>query len=238
MRTRIALAVAVPVAIITVSSITPTASAQSVRSTPARFQKAEEPVVAVHRLKPAASPSNHSQTDLQMLGVSLPFEQGSASLLRASSVGPVVAFHKAVPRSGAKVHGTTVHVRTSENTIVHSAAVDTSGSTPPAVVTAPVATAVVTPPPPATPVPAGPVDTVTPDERAGWEQVAMCEEGGDWEYDGGSYSGGLGISRTNWDAYGGLEYAPEGAEATEDEQIMVAERIQSTPPDQDGCSGW
>jgi hypothetical protein len=66
----------------------------------------------------------------------------------------------------------------------------------------------------------------------------MCEEGGSWTSDGGAFSGGLGISRTNWDAYGGTEFAPEGAEATEDEQIMVAERIQSSPPDQDGCQGW
>jgi hypothetical protein len=79
---------------------------------------------------------------------------------------------------------------------------------------------------------------VTPEQRAAWEQVAMCEEGGNWQYDGGSYSGGLGISRANWDAYGGLEFAPEGAAATEDQQIMVAERIQFDPPDRYGCSGW
>ena len=66
----------------------------------------------------------------------------------------------------------------------------------------------------------------------------MCEEGGDWSSDGSRFSGGLGITRSNWAAYGGQQYAPEGAEATEDEQIMVAERIQSYPPDQDGCRGW
>jgi hypothetical protein len=87
-------------------------------------------------------------------------------------------------------------------------------------------------------VPAGPTDTVTPDQRAAWERVAMCEEGGDWSADGGRFSGGLGISRANWIAYGGGEFAPEGAMATEDQQIMVAERIQSSAPDQDGCRGW
>jgi hypothetical protein len=66
----------------------------------------------------------------------------------------------------------------------------------------------------------------------------MCEEGGDWSSDGSRFSGGLGITRTNWAAYGGEEFAPEGAEATEDQQIMVAERIQSYPPDQGGCHGW
>ena len=66
----------------------------------------------------------------------------------------------------------------------------------------------------------------------------MCEEGGNWSADGGRFSGGLGISRANWIAYGGGQFAPEGAMATEDQQIMVAERIQSTAPDQGGCAGW
>lgn len=92
--------------------------------------------------------------------------------------------------------------------------------------------------PPAPPAPSGPVDTVTPLERAEWERVAMCEEGGDWSAGGGRFSGGLGITRSNWAAYGGLEFAPEGAMATEDQQILVAERIQFDPPDQSGCRGW
>jgi Transglycosylase-like domain len=103
--------------------------------------------------------------------------------------------------------------------------------TPPAA-PAPVAT------PPTPPAPSGPVDTVTPLERAEWQRVAMCEEGGDWSAGGGRFSGGLGITRSNWVAYGGLEFAPEGAMATEDQQIMVAERIQFDPPDQSGCRGW
>ena len=86
--------------------------------------------------------------------------------------------------------------------------------------------------------PPAPVDTVTPGQRAAWERVAMCEEGGNWHSDGSRFSGGLGITRTNWASYGGLQYAPEGAMATEDQQIMVAERIQSSPPDQYGCSSW
>jgi Transglycosylase-like domain len=103
--------------------------------------------------------------------------------------------------------------------------------TPPA----PAATPAPPTPPPA---PSGPVDMVTPLQRAAWERVAMCEEGGNWSADGGRFSGGLGITRSNWAAYGGLQYAPEGAMATEDEQIMVAERIQFDPPDQYGCRGW
>jgi hypothetical protein len=121
--------------------------------------------------------------------------------------------------------------------LIPVALVSTVNTTTPAAPTAPV-----TPAPAAAPAkaaaPAGPVDTVTPYQRAEWERVAMCEEGGDWSADGGEFSGGLGISRANWDAFGGLQYAPEGAEATPDEQIMVAERIQGYPPDQHGCAGW
>jgi hypothetical protein len=112
-------------------------------------------------------------------------------------------------------------------------AVDAALVSHPAVgVLAGVVTAAVTPPA------AGLVDTVTPAQRASWERVALCEEGGNWSSSGSRFSGGLGITRANWAAYGGREFAPEGAMATEDQQIMVAERIESTPPDQHGCRGW
>lgn len=74
-------------------------------------------------------------------------------------------------------------------------------------------------------------------EMAAWSKVAQCEEGGNWAVDGASYSGGLGISRANWIAYGGLAFAPVGAMATPAEQVIVAERIQAVPPDQNGCTG-
>jgi Transglycosylase-like domain len=82
------------------------------------------------------------------------------------------------------------------------------------------------------------VDTVSPAQRAAWDRVAGCEEGGNWQADGPRFSGGLGITRTNWAEFGGLQYASAAARATPDQQIMVAERIQSYPPDQRGCSSW
>jgi hypothetical protein len=94
------------------------------------------------------------------------------------------------------------------------------------------------PAPPAPPAPAGPVDTVTPAQRTAWERVAMCEEGGNWQADSSRFSGGLGITRANWDLFGGRAFAPEGALATEDQQIMVAERIQPNAPDQYRCGSW
>ena len=82
------------------------------------------------------------------------------------------------------------------------------------------------------------LDTVTPAQRAAWSRVASCEEGGNWQADGPRFSGGLGITRANWANYGGQQYAPSAAQATPDQQIMVAERIQYSPPDQYGCSSW
>lgn len=78
---------------------------------------------------------------------------------------------------------------------------------------------------------------VTPAEFAAWSKVAVCETGGNWSAEGPIYSGGLGIANTNWIAYGGGEFAPNAGQATPDEQIVVAMRIQTNPPDQNGCSG-
>jgi hypothetical protein len=78
---------------------------------------------------------------------------------------------------------------------------------------------------------------VTPEEFAAWSKVNVCEEGGNWHVSGSEYSGGLGISNTNWTNYGGEFFSPTGAGATPKEQIVIAMRIQKNPPDQNGCNG-
>jgi hypothetical protein len=45
------------------------------------------------------------------------------------------------------------------------------------------------------------------------------------------------ISIDNWVNYGGEFFSHTGAEATPDEQIIVAMRIQKNAPDQNGCNG-
>jgi hypothetical protein len=87
--------------------------------------------------------------------------------------------------------------------------------------------------------PVGVCSSLNDSQRVAWVRVANCEESGNWYADGGSYSGGLGISRTNWQSYGGGMYSNTGAEATPDEQILIAQRIQYNPPDQSGyCASW
>lgn len=74
-----------------------------------------------------------------------------------------------------------------------------------------------------------------------WEKVAVCETGYNWTLRGPLYSGGLGITNYNWVAYGGKQFASNAADASIEEQIYIATRINSSGyvPDQYGCGhGW
>jgi hypothetical protein len=57
-----------------------------------------------------------------------------------------------------------------------------------------------------------------------WLKVAQCETESDWQ-DGGHYAGGLGIAYTTWLAFGGLDFAPKQYQATQEQQIIIANRI-------------
>jgi hypothetical protein len=89
-------------------------------------------------------------------------------------------------------------------------------------------------------------DTVTPEQRAAWDRVNMCEEGGAWNVDGPVYSGGLGFSHANWDQFNTFGFPADAADATPDQQIQVATAFAAryygsadAAPDQDGCgSGY
>ncbi len=191
MRTRIALVAVVPIAAITISTLTSAAIEQ-----PAR---AATPTPAPSDRPTSAMPGNQL---IAYWGItpSVPALTRPTLLFKANSI--LSSFVATAPVT----------------TVIPSA---------------PVVPVVVIPPPVVTP-----ADTVTPEQRAAWERVAMCEEGGNWAADGPRFSGGLGITRANWYAFGGGAFAPSGAQATEDQQIMVAERIQSSPPDQQGCQSW
>ena len=79
--------------------------------------------------------------------------------------------------------------------------------------------------------------SVTPTEMTVWSRVCVCEENSNWYVRGPHFSGGLGISNVNWLAYGGTQFAPSAADATPAQQIIIAQRIQPDPPDQNGCTG-
>jgi hypothetical protein len=86
---------------------------------------------------------------------------------------------------------------------------------------------------------------VSPAVMDQWRLVAQCETHQNWRFEGANWDGGLGISRTNWEFYGGRDFAPAPHFATPEEQVVIARRIQARAgvpdfvPDQDGtCRGW
>jgi LysM repeat protein len=59
-----------------------------------------------------------------------------------------------------------------------------------------------------------------------WEAVAQCESTGNWSINtGNGYYGGLQFSASTWAAYGGTAYASSADQATEGQQIAVAEKV-------------
>ncbi|MBF9067779.1 LysM peptidoglycan-binding domain-containing protein [Streptacidiphilus fuscans] len=59
-----------------------------------------------------------------------------------------------------------------------------------------------------------------------WDKVAQCESGGDWSINtGNGYYGGLQFSASTWRAYGGGAYASTADQASEGQQIAVAEKV-------------
>lgn len=65
-----------------------------------------------------------------------------------------------------------------------------------------------------------------------WDSLAQCESGGNWSINtGNGYQGGLQFSPSTWAAYGGGEYAASADQASREQQIAVAEKVQA-------AQGW
>lgn len=65
-----------------------------------------------------------------------------------------------------------------------------------------------------------------------WDSLAQCEAGGNWAINtGNGYYGGLQFSAGTWNAHGGQQYAPTADQATREQQIAVAEKVQA-------AQGW
>ncbi|WSQ08067.1 transglycosylase family protein [Streptomyces sp. NBC_01231] len=60
-----------------------------------------------------------------------------------------------------------------------------------------------------------------------WDRIAQCESGGNWHINtGNGYYGGVQFSASTWRAYGGTAYAATADQATRDQQIAVATKVQ------------
>lgn len=65
-----------------------------------------------------------------------------------------------------------------------------------------------------------------------WNSIAQCESGGNWAINtGNGYQGGLQFNSQTWSAYGGGEYAASADQASREQQIAVAEKVQA-------AQGW
>jgi resuscitation-promoting factor RpfA len=68
-----------------------------------------------------------------------------------------------------------------------------------------------------------------------WEAVANCESSGNWSIDtGNGFYGGLQFTESTWLAYGGGQYAQYANDATEGQQISVAEAVLASQ----GVGAW
>jgi len=59
-----------------------------------------------------------------------------------------------------------------------------------------------------------------------WQKMALCETDANWQ-NPGEHSGGLALSLEDWKTWGGLEMAKTPAEATQAQQVEVANRIST-----------
>ena len=65
-----------------------------------------------------------------------------------------------------------------------------------------------------------------------WDALAMCEATGNWSINtGNGFSGGLQFTDSTWQAFGGGQYAPQAWQATREQQIAIAEKVQA-------AQGW
>ncbi|MFE9425820.1 transglycosylase family protein [Kitasatospora sp. NPDC006697] len=59
-----------------------------------------------------------------------------------------------------------------------------------------------------------------------WNAVAQCESTGNWSINtGNGFYGGLQFTPSTWAAYGGTQYAAQANQATQAQQIAVAEKV-------------
>jgi Transglycosylase-like domain len=64
-------------------------------------------------------------------------------------------------------------------------------------------------------------------QEAKWDRLAQCESTQNWDANtGNGYKGGLQFNDATWRAYGGRQYAPTADQASREQQIAVAKKVQ------------
>lgn len=87
--------------------------------------------------------------------------------------------------------------------------------------------------PPTTQPPVVSVFVASSDNSSRWDQLAVCESGGNWGHSpvSGGFSGGIMFHIDTWLTNGGGQFAPDAYLATREQQITVAEKVLER-------SGW
>lgn len=80
-----------------------------------------------------------------------------------------------------------------------------------------------------------PANIVSPDDPTVWDQLAHCETRNNWATDSvPGFAGGLGFANGTWTSFGGGEFAASAADATREQQIEIAIRVQAVQ----GWGAW
>lgn len=78
-------------------------------------------------------------------------------------------------------------------------------------------------------------NVVNPADPTVWDQLAFCETRNNWATDSvPGFAGGLGFANGTWTSYGGGEFAQSAADATREQQIEIAIRVQASQ----GWGAW
>jgi hypothetical protein len=82
---------------------------------------------------------------------------------------------------------------------------------------------------------AAPSATASPQSNSTWDRLARCESTNNWDADtGNGFKGGLQFTQSTWKAFGGRKYASSPDEASREEQIAVAKKVQA----EQGWDAW
>ena len=82
---------------------------------------------------------------------------------------------------------------------------------------------------------AAPSATASPQSNATWDRLAKCESTNNWDADtGNGFKGGLQFTQSTWKAFGGSKYASSPDEASREQQIAVAKKVQA----EQGWNAW
>jgi resuscitation-promoting factor RpfA len=75
----------------------------------------------------------------------------------------------------------------------------------------------------------------SPQNDATWDKLAKCESTNNWDADtGNGFKGGLQFTPSTWKAFGGQQYASTPDQASREEQIAVAKKVQA----EQGWKAW